>query len=322
MLSPVDGWAAGNKINFEVVDRIQQIKTMTPTLLHWNGHAWMNEPSPVDAFIYSIDMISPTDGWMAGYEGWENSDEMWGEGRGRNMLGNVILHWDGQQWNKITPPVKNDIVMIQMIASNEGWATAEDGILLKWDGIAWKQVPNPSKKTPEISMISLNEGWAIDGTENIYHWNGFRWSLFPVPEGCTMACAIENLSMVSAQDGWVSGWYQDDDYHSHDAIFRWDGKKWNLLYSKHIVGGGGHVEWIQAFSATNVWVGVWNGMHVHDIIHWDGNDWQEIAGSWVEYKRVSSISENKAWFQRGDRNLYYWNGTEIFIQHGLADDPR
>ncbi len=68
-LSSNDAWAVGAKIGWS-----------HGAILHWDGNSWI-EIQAVDHELYSITMISPTDGWVVG--------------------NNTLLHWDGLTWTEI-----------------------------------------------------------------------------------------------------------------------------------------------------------------------------------------------------------------------------
>ncbi len=73
----------------------------------WNklGHV----TSPTTKHLFSMDMITSTDGWAVGSDG-------------------CIIHWDGTSWNNVTSPTGAWLSCINMVSSTDGWIVGADGI--------------------------------------------------------------------------------------------------------------------------------------------------------------------------------------------------
>src|SRR4030042_3847051 len=78
--------------------------------------------SPTSATLESVYMISPTDGWAAGFDG-------------------SIIKWDGTKWKNVESPTTATLKSLDMVSSNEGWAIAGDvsgygnnNSIIRWEG--------------------------------------------------------------------------------------------------------------------------------------------------------------------------------------------
>ena len=81
------------------------------TILHWDGSDWIGYPFPHGvAWMDSIYMLAPDDGWMAG---------------------NGLLHWNGSVWGTVVSPVQGVIVTLARIPDGTLWAATNTGSVLR-----------------------------------------------------------------------------------------------------------------------------------------------------------------------------------------------
>ena len=152
MLSPRDGWAAGQ------------------ALFHFDGTRWCRAPHTPNATLYSISMVNAHDGWAAG--------------------GTALLHYDGTNWQPVPVPGGGWLGKVEMLAANDGWAigflTSKPGtpprptLVLHYDGSVWRQVPVPDGPPTlnDIAMTSATDGWAVADDDQSHalmlHYDGTR----------------------------------------------------------------------------------------------------------------------------------------------------
>jgi hypothetical protein len=99
-----DVWAAGIAEN--------AASSMNPgVILHWDGSQWTAYPLPHGvAWMDSIHMLAPDDGWMAG---------------------NGLLHWNGSEWGTVPSPVQGVIITLAQTPDGTLWAVTDTGSVLR-----------------------------------------------------------------------------------------------------------------------------------------------------------------------------------------------
>jgi len=103
-----------------------QINDRRTLILHWNGTAWKQVPSPSNepgAVLYSVAAISARDAWA------------------------VILHWNGATWKRV--PIASTISLGGVAATSADNALAVGNThpsrdvykiaILHWNGTAWNR---------------------------------------------------------------------------------------------------------------------------------------------------------------------------------------
>lgn len=107
MLSPSDGWAVGIPYTHgwccgEGVD--------SGTTIRWDGSSWSTVANPAECPLYSVYMLSATDGWAVGH-------------------GGIIMKWDGSSWSIVTDPDGGCLFSVYMLSPTDGWAVGQDGLI-------------------------------------------------------------------------------------------------------------------------------------------------------------------------------------------------
>ncbi len=133
MVSPQDGWAAGN------------------AFAHYDGQQWQVS-APISGMVRAIDMVSATDGWAMGDAG-------------------AIWHYTGGSWQQVASPTDARLLDIEMIGAGEGWAVGyrsspsypgtfpPTGVILHYDGTAWElAAETPSYVLTAVSMADAAHG--------------------------------------------------------------------------------------------------------------------------------------------------------------------
>jgi regulation of enolase protein 1 (concanavalin A-like superfamily) len=259
VLSPTNIWVAGaNRLNSQ---------PKNSTLLQWNGAGWQTLTSPTTTDILSdVDFLTPSDGWLVGTC--------------------RLYHWNGA-WTSFPSPSCNYINAVDMVASNDVWASSF-GAILHYNGSNW----SISKSLPgdpwlgDIKMVSATDGWVVTYNGNIYRWNGSAWNLFAsFPNG------LNSIAMLSTNEGWIAG--------SSGTILRWNGSAWSNVTSPST----GSLVDISMSSSTSGWI-----VGYPDILSWDGNAWTKQTNPTSEaLNAVEAITSNEAW-------AVGWNGVILHYQ--------
>jgi len=157
MVSATDGWAVGDG----------------GTIVRWNGVAWAAETSPpATPTLNGVQALTSTDVWAVGNDGsiihrdgtgWSTVPSGLVAGEHLNslyMISSVegwavgidvaggdgspfILFWNGLTWSRVLPipappragAVNDNLEDVWMVASQDGWAVGQDGLILRFGPI-------------------------------------------------------------------------------------------------------------------------------------------------------------------------------------------
>ena len=189
--SATNVWAVGYFHNGNNVDQT--------LILHWNGTAWTQVPSPnpdPSGFpaLSAVTATSGTDAWAVG------TRCISGCGTGANVFQALLLHWNGNTWSQVPSPSTNVPFLFGAAAASRtsAWAVGTDihfkSVILHWNGTKWSTVPSPNP-VPVATLLrgaaatSPSDAWAVGyggplggaGSTVILHWNGTAWSAVKSP---------------------------------------------------------------------------------------------------------------------------------------------
>jgi hypothetical protein len=144
-------------------------------ILHWNGRAWKQVPSPNppgNDELSGVAATSARDAWAVGQH---------------NLQSTMILHWNGIAWKQVPSPSPPG-AMLSVTAASARNAWASGTAIVHWNGTAWKpQAPGESfELLTGVTATSARNAWAVGyfctakcGQHTsfivIVHWNGSAW---------------------------------------------------------------------------------------------------------------------------------------------------
>ena len=278
MIDENEGWAVGDG----------------GIILHYKNGGWKKMPSPtLEGNLYSISMLSATDGWVVGYD--------------FDLQEALTLHWDGSIWQKVSNPAESVIESVSMLSSDNGWAVGWGdydferqvwySTILHWNGQEWQIADTPDGNFLRgIDMVSATNGWAVGGGSDdgdhalIFRWNGSVWQ--PVTSPTTDPLLA--VSMVSATNGWAVG--------ANGVILHWDGNSWQSVNSPVDRA----LSTISMVSANDGWA-----MGLFDIVHWNGTTWHSVSNpTTLNPRAVWMISGTDGWVVGVPGAIHRWNGSE------------
>jgi hypothetical protein len=142
--------------------------THAALILHWNGTAWKQVPSPNPGGpvnLWGVAATSARDAWAVGWYGKP-----------------LILHWNGSAWKQVpSPAVASDGILrgVAALSARSAWAvgyplSSKKTLILRWNGTSWKLVPAPMAALFGVAAPSPTRAWAVGGN-SILTWNGARW---------------------------------------------------------------------------------------------------------------------------------------------------
>jgi hypothetical protein len=157
MISASVGWAVGYYCYWSG----SPPASYNSVIMRWNGTSWSYSSGPTYQTLYSVDLISATDGWAVGDRG-------------------VTLHWNGSAWSEVSSPTECTLRSVSVISTNDVWAVGGGGtscaslttpVILHWNGSAWSEIPSPiTQVLNSVNMISSEEGWAVGEAGTILHY--------------------------------------------------------------------------------------------------------------------------------------------------------
>lgn len=168
MISDQEGWAIGQgflPLSSPVPLKnggSEQQGTIGKLLLHYSHGEWtIVDHGTTDPTFETIAMSSPTNGWMLGSNGAENT----------------LLHYEGTRWQVLPLPGKistTPFMTLTPISDKEVWLAGD--ALAHYDGTTWTQRSLPAPHLPSsltilrsLCMISPHEGWTVGDESNTSH---------------------------------------------------------------------------------------------------------------------------------------------------------
>jgi len=154
-------------------------------ILHWNGTAWTQVPSPAQARIGALNGVTAT-----------SASNVWAVGCAGHCFGpmattrTMIVHWNGTAWKYVASPspASNSVLAaVTATSASNTWAVGYTRnryrtLIERWNGTAWKQVPSPTpgqfSQLVGVAATSASNAWAVGsdlGTTIVQHWNGTIW---------------------------------------------------------------------------------------------------------------------------------------------------
>ncbi len=180
--------------------------TGEPTILHWIGSSFVRgSASAATTDLYSVFMVSPSEGWAVG-------------GMGSTP---AILHYTGGSWTQVTaPPVSVVLRSVFMMDSNTGWAVGGSGAILRESGGSWGTVSSPTSNTlRSVFMVGASDGWAVGDGGVILRYQSGQWVNYPSPTGTQ----LNAVSLLDSTHGWAVG--------AGGTIIHYDGLTWGAVAS-------------------------------------------------------------------------------------------
>lgn len=148
--APNDVWAVGFLHNLPYGNRIR-----LPMIMHWNGSAWTQVPSPGAAdhstYLYDVAAVSATDAWAVGYDT-------------STPDGAFVARWNGTAWNAAPAPALGSLSSVAARSGNDVWVTGSDAngapAAAHWNGSGW--TVTPLTVTGGVGMPLVNSVAVVD----------------------------------------------------------------------------------------------------------------------------------------------------------------
>lgn len=211
MVSSTDVWAVGQ-------NRTGPSGGVGGVFWHWTGvpglgGGWNLVQPPVSKILYSVFMVSQTEGWAVGQ-------------------GGAIYHYIGGSWTAFTSPISTTLRSVYMLSPTDGWAVGDGGVIIHYTAGTWSGPVSPGTTSSNllgVFMTSSTEGWGLGAKGAILHYFGGSWTALPSNLVPTSPVEFFNFTAVffrTASDGWGVG--------TNGVILHFDGSNWGTVTSPTI----------------------------------------------------------------------------------------
>lgn len=140
-------------------------------MTHWNGSSFEELPRVTTATIWGLWAASPTDAWASAGT----------PGKGTAAENDVILHWDGAAWSKVTLPGKplgRSLNKVWGTSSDDLYAVGEFATVWHKKGADWLLESDPPVAKSTLLTVfgcSASDVYAVGGSD-VIHSDGTSWS--------------------------------------------------------------------------------------------------------------------------------------------------
>lgn len=292
--------------------------------------------------------------------GWVIASRVWGDSLSQNgravfsiqsLPGGVGPKLPGGQWIKYHSPVKNTLLDIDMLNSEEGWAVGSGGVILHYVNEQWQQMPSPvTSDLAAVSMVDENQGWAVGNQPGaLLHYLNGQWTVVenPAPRPLYDLAMLSNGRGIavggSLAVGYRSSVIQADNLGAWKTVNKFkhgpsflgvslanDGSGWAvgdgvmLQFDENIAFSRASLRFAQVFtsvyaiSQTEAWAAGVNGILAHYL---DGQ-WQiyELPLRETDLLDVYFLEPDEGWAVGTKHTiLYYSYGTwYLYSQDSFA----
>ncbi|MGH2486074.1 MAG: hypothetical protein ACRDHE_08695, partial [Ktedonobacterales bacterium] len=243
MLSATDGWAVGTQ-NYGNQDEYPFYGIM-----HYDGSSWSQQalppiPNLTSAYsveLYSLDMLSATEGWAAGQAQVvdpNSTPRPPSTYTPTPVDAAIILHYTGGAWTLAYEQPSAQLGQIAMGSSGDGWAigsveswyASKSGpvgggshLLLRYAGGSWAAAIEPfggtqtwtggeqsvtAPSATDVWMATVNEPPNQDATSvtiTFFHYDGSAFTPMTATLSDRQSAYIASISMLSPTEGWAVG---------------------------------------------------------------------------------------------------------------------
>ena len=289
---------------------------------------WTVVPTPSSGYatLSGVAVASPNDVWAVG-----------GDIVGIRNSAAVIEHWNGTNWQDVSPGIGGYLFGVTALSPSNAWAVGRTNgyrtLIEYWTGTQWTTVPSPNDRHTQVDVlqgiaaVAPDDIWAVGyaglnvglpQVTLIEHWNGRTWSIVPSPNGGSSLATLTSVTAISATDMWAVGNYFNMATNRHALLTEhWNGRAWSIVAAP---GSGNDLVFtsITSADASHVWaVGYSTGQGGNLIEQWNGTQWSTVGppGPHVFLYGVAAYSATSTWAVGGGVTTVteHWDGTRWTI---------
>jgi hypothetical protein len=220
----------------------------------------MPSPGAVLNSMNGVAVVSDSDAWAAGWDGYIDGEEF--------VNDPVLLHWDGQSWARIPlGPGRGQLADIVAIGPDDVWAVGHSGnedflpLTLHWDGATWHRVPTPPIERGyllDVSASGPNDVWAVGivtGTFEtiVQRWDGSSWTLIDHPSPSSDYVNLGSVLALAPDDVWIAGNFLGPRAEQVPFSAHWNGQQWRTFPMVKRGTAGSVIDALAATSNGRVW---------------------------------------------------------------------
>ena len=208
----------------------------------------------------------------------------------------------------------------------------------------WSLTTSASPSQPileSVAAVSATDVWAVGSYYSstagavrtlVERYNGSTWSVVLSPSSGNIDNDLQRVMVISSNDIWAVGYWQDTNQPYQTLAEHWDGTKWSIIVTPAgvtpSIGYGYDVSGVSAVSSNDVWA-VWAASQPI-VEHWDGSKWSivtvpEPGTSWNTVSDIVALSSTDVWIagSYGDSGSYttqalfeHWDGVKWTVVPG------
>jgi hypothetical protein len=213
------GYSQLNRVDATSTSNVWAIGSLVE---RYNGTSWVAMSSPAGVALRGLDVVSPTEVWVAGYSGSAATVAQWKNGT-----------WTTRYTQASTGRHLTVFEAIAVDASGQVWAVGWDrdynapgrpvsSLVVQFDGTSWRReaTPNPANRNTLMDVTLANgevfavgvaqdtSGGGITPRSLMLRKQGATWSSLTVPQGETGSQdQLLSVAAVSSTSVWSVGYY-------------------------------------------------------------------------------------------------------------------
>ena len=213
------GYSQLNRVDATSTSNVWAIGSLVE---RYNGTSWVAMSSPAGVALRGLDVVSPTEVWVAGYSGSAATVAQWKNGT-----------WTTRYTQASTGRHLTVFEAIAVDASGQVWAVGWDrdynapgrpisSLVVHFDGTSWRReaTPNPANRNTLMDVTLANgevfavgvaqdtSGGGITPRSLMLRKQGATWSSLTVPQGETGSQdQLLSVAAVSSTSVWSVGYY-------------------------------------------------------------------------------------------------------------------
>lgn len=273
-----------------------------------------------------------------------SSDNIWAVGHyqdDNNKYMNLILHWNGDQWQLDNAPNQstswNDLFSVATLDNGQAWAVgvynplggASQNEILHFNGSSWSIAESPfiqgGSSLHGILGFDPENIWSVGLRQNpgpigpilayCLQYDGSDWNEVPVPPVGTRQNCFYDIDGNSPDNMWAVGYWGNSLGDFNHLVMHYDGSGWQHIPTPGDLGIGS-LDDVAFIDDNNVWASgnLLTGGGV--IIHWNGSEWTSYEGVGY-YSDLAVLAGNDIWALGSV--ISHWDGNSWSIVDELSE---
>ena len=231
------GYSQLNRVDATSTSNVWAIGSLVE---RYDGTNWVAMSSPAGVALRGLDVVSPTEVWVAGYSGSAAAVAQWKNGT-----------WTTRYTQASTGRHLTVFEAIAVTGADDVWAVGWDrdynapgrpvsSLVVHFDGTSWRRedTPNPANRNTLMDVVALpngdvfavgvaqdTSGGGITPRSLMLRKQGATWSPLPVPQGeAGSQDQLLSVAAVSSSSVWSVGYYSSPSSGLYEPLLvHWTG---------------------------------------------------------------------------------------------------